>query len=277
MRTVASFHVSLPLAIGLAGCTGGGAVAPSSQVPTPAVDAGATSASAAEPKPKAACSIVSDPTEAKRLSIGGASGGIVSGIDAYPGEERELKLGHASSHAPFEVVPACARWSVSPQGAATIDAASGRLRVADDAGGKTLEVAAEIEAAGTTVVGTIVVVAASEKDFVGVWREEARLDCKTREWTKSGASIRELAIKAGGAFGVTWTPFESYVDYWGTWTWEPGTRKLGLTITGGNQVPNDAVTSGTMQREGQALVLRDVFLGTRAANEPRACGHRFVR
>ncbi len=181
MRTLARAVVVL----GAVGCTRGAAGVPTPKPPATTADAPPAGTSATD-----GCTVIADPEAAARLSIEGASGGIVTGIDAHPGEERALRLGHASSHAPFAAVPACARWSVTPAGAATIDAKTGRMRVSDAAAGEVLEVSAEIRGAGTKVVGTIRVVAASEADLVGTWREESRLDCATGAWTTTGASIR---------------------------------------------------------------------------------------
>jgi hypothetical protein len=75
-------------------------------------------------------------------------------------------------------------------------------------------------------------------------------------------------------------PFESYVDYWGDYTYNLADGTLDLTITGGNQQPDDVDGSGhyTLDANGN-LVLTDMWLGTSAFAEGGTpnCGHRFAR
>jgi hypothetical protein len=259
-----------------AGCARG---APKTTTPIANGDAGVAAPATADAGTTAAVPCKNADLEMEQLlSIQGAGGGIVTGIELFAGDERVLLLGRASSFAPFDPFPACARWTVSPQEAATIDAMTGLLRVSSSAAGKTLTVRATLVRSARVVEGTFRVVAIDEKAVVGVWHEEARLDCATNAWSTTNASIRELAIKAGGKFGVTWAPFETYVDYWGEWVWDTKTRALHLTIAGGNYTPADFDGDGTSTIEGKALVLRDVWLGSKQGGpEPKTCGHRFVR
>jgi hypothetical protein len=76
---------------------------------------------------------------------------------------------------------------------------------------------------------------------------------------------------------VTWVPFESYKDYWGTYTFDLAQGTLELTITGGNTIPEDVDGEGRFARDATgALILTDLWLGTPSLErDPPNCGHRF--
>ena len=59
----------------------------------------------------------------------------------------------------------------------------------------------------------------------------------------NGHAIGEVIFRPDGTFAVTWAPFETYVDYWGTYRFDPGTGELALTPDGGNFVPADVAGS----------------------------------
>lgn len=93
------------------------------------------------------------------------------------------------------------------------------------------------------------------RPLVGRWSQRAE-ECAGAE------PLRELEFRADGSFGATWTPFETYVDYWGTYRYDPPSSVLTLTITGGNALPGDA-TSGTITLQGDSFVLGTASFGTR--------------
>jgi hypothetical protein len=211
------------------------------------------------------------------LSIGSASGAGASSLDLHPGQAIDLALMILSTFAPAVMVPACAAWSAGPPDVATIDAATGHLVVAKTAAGKTIQVTAVLDG-GHTVATDLHVIAAGDRALVGIWREDARQACGKSAWIAPPDPIRELRFRASGDFGVTWLPFETYVDYWGTYRFDPSNGRLDLTSTGGNYQPKDVVLSGTVTIEKDALVLRGIWLGSkRDATEQKACAVRFVR
>jgi hypothetical protein len=55
----------------------------------------------------------------------------------------------------------------------------------------------------------------------------------------NGHAIGEVIFRPDGSFAVTWAPFETYVDYWGTYRFDAGTGDLTLAPDGGNFVPAD--------------------------------------
>lgn len=77
------------------------------------------------------------------------------------------------------------------------------------------------------------------------------------------------------AFSVTFAPFESYRDYWGTYRFDPATGALSMTVTGGNRVPAGLDLQGRAILENGHLVLEDMFLGN-DDNRPRVETCRYV-
>jgi hypothetical protein len=114
--------------------------------------------------------------------------------------------------------------------------------------------------------------------LVGFWREVAQLSCGDGEEVAPELPIEELVFSAEGSFTLTWQPFESYVDYWGTYAFGLLKGTLELTVTGGNQVPDDIDGMGTFAiDEAGNLVLTDIWLGMPDRIDVAAtnCGHRF--
>lgn len=108
---------------------------------------------------------------------------------------------------------------------------------------------------------------------------ETHEQCETEPVVPAGP-IQELVFRADGSFGVTWTPFEVYVDYWGAYSFDLQTGHIELEITGGNYVPPDfsCLPDCRFSIEGRELRLRDTWLGTsQKFGGPRACGHVFRR
>lgn len=92
--------------------------------------------------------------------------------------------------------------------------------------------------------------------------------------TDCPAPINELLFKRDGTFHVTWTPFETYEDYWGTYRWATDGR-LDLTIDNGNHVPSDVVRSGRATVSGDVLTFDGVSLGS--PQNGAACAAPFHR
>lgn len=98
--------------------------------------------------------------------------------------------------------------------------------------------------------------------LVGRWSQKAE-ECGGAE------PLRELEFRADGSFAATWYPFETYVDYWGSYTYDPASGMLTLVITGGNALPGDA-SSGTIRLEGDRFEPVTVSFGSRPRGECRA-------
>lgn len=201
-----------------------------------------------------------------------------SGRDVGPGDRVELRLGHYTHPgAPMERSNACVTWSVDEAGMATIDAAQQTLTVQPGAKG-TLHLRARVSGAGTVVAGELVIISRELAPLVGIWKEEARLDCKTRTWVTPPQPIRELHLRAEGKLLVTWTPFEVYYDYEAAFTWDPASGKMALQVKRVNYQPPDLRPTGTARIEKGALLFEGIWLGSaRGQTETPACAHRFVR
>ncbi|XAM01319.1 hypothetical protein OT109_07980 [Phycisphaeraceae bacterium D3-23] len=76
------------------------------------------------------------------------------------------------------------------------------------------------------------------------------------------AYIGELHLHKDG-FSVTWHPFETYKDYWGTYTFNDATAEVVFSIDNGNHVPSDFQGSGRLILDSpDRLRLVGVWLGS---------------
>jgi hypothetical protein len=127
--------------------------------------------------------------------------------------------------------------------------------------------------------------------LVGTWHESAFPDCVPPPASQppkgAGAASSfpqkprgELVFQPDGKFLVTWLPFEAYHDYWGTYTFDPATRGLRLSVTGGSEVPphTDLDGTATLAPGGSRLVLHDLWLGHAHLPVPEGpCPHRWEK
>lgn len=105
----------------------------------------------------------------------------------------------------------------------------------------------------------------------GTWTQLMRIECGTGAMVPD-TGIQELVLD-GSRIEVTWTPFETYVDWWGGYAVAPEGD-----VEGGNYVPDDIDPEGCISLDGaDRLVLTDVFLGTPAEGGTLGCGHVFGR
>jgi hypothetical protein len=205
-------------------------------------------------------------------------------IDMQPGDTTKLVLGVfdyevcGTGFRCFVPVAADATWSVTPADGARIDPDTGILSIdASTSSGSVFTVQAEIEG-GRHVVATRVKIFTPETNpLIGYWSEVAQLACDSGVEVAPAKAIAELIFDPDGSFAVTWVPFESYKDYWGTYTFDLAQGTLELTITGGNTIPEDVDGEGRFARDATgALILTDLWLGTPSLERgPPNCGHRF--
>lgn len=83
--------------------------------------------------------------------------------------------------------------------------------------------------------------------LIGFWSQIRDEACP------SEAQIKELVFSADGSFSVTWTPFETYKDYWGRYDYDMETGILTLTPQGGNHLP-ETLQSGKIRLEDGVLI-----------------------
>jgi hypothetical protein len=208
-------------------------------------------------------------------------------IGLQPGNEVALALGRWDDELCtvgmrcFIPVSVPASWSVRPEAGARIDPDRGQLSIDPSTpGGSQFTVEAVVEGRDQTVTADVYVYTPEGNPFVGYWQEAAQLTCDNGTEVSSDPLIEELVFAADGSFAVTWMPFESYVDYWGDYTYNPADGTLDLAITGGNHQPDDVDGSGHYALDAIGnLVLTDMWLGTSAYAEGGTpnCGHRFAR
>jgi hypothetical protein len=201
-------------------------------------------------------------------------------IEIQPGQMRDVELGTIGLGGGFDPVATCATWSIAPAGAgATIDAATGAITVeAGTASGTTFVVTADVESGRKTITADVFVYTQAAMPWRGVWREMAQYTCGAGTEVPPRETINEIYFWADGTLWVTWTPFEVYVDYWGTYAFASGPGTLAITADGGNYVPSDIDADGTYTLNGNELVLTDMWLGSpQGSTQPARCGHKLTR
>ncbi|HEV2082581.1 MAG TPA: hypothetical protein VGR32_09025 [Brevundimonas sp.] len=183
-----------------------------------------------------------------------------------------LTVGAAVSPAPWssETLPSHCLSSLEASPAAVVSIAPGRdaVTISPDAAPGT-EVTLTGRYRQDTGSVRFRVVGRDEVVLTGTWRQD-RVKCDPGH--VPGQPLAELKFTDDGKFGATWQPFESYVDYWGSIAFDPGTGAVTLTPTGGNFVPPLLDVEGTARLDGdRRLILEGVYLGDRNERnlEPR--------
>ena len=108
---------------------------------------------------------------------------------------------------------------------------------------------------GHSLIGPVEVYRAADNPLVGMWRQDG-------EGCPENSAIQELVFTGGGDFSVTWTPFEVYKDYWGTYTYDPETGAVHLEVESGNQIPEDIVPDGSVIAGETGLSFEGLSFGT---------------
>lgn len=194
-----------------------------------------------------------------------------------PGTVDSVRLFVSRFPGAFEPLPEGCRpaWSLPEGGPASVDARSGVLRVAPGApDGAAFPLLARV--AGREVRTTVRVVDPARSPLVGTWAQTGETPCGGAE-SAPAEPVRELQFRRDGTFSVTWTPFETYRDYWGTYAYDAASGRLRLAVKGGNFVPAELDPEGVAEVEDGVLRLREMWLGSRAPGAARACGLRFGR
>ena len=200
---------------------------------------------------------------------------LLGPIQLQPGASFDLGVGVTECCYVWQEVDACVAWNVAPAGA-TVDA-TGLLTIAPGTpNGSVFTVTADVGPGDKLLTTHAYVYTPAGNPLVGYRSELAELPCGGGAEVAPESPIGELAFWANGEFSVTWQPFELYVDYWGTYTFDTGSGVLDMVSTGGNYVPSDVDGAGTFSFDAGDLVLHDLWLGTpQAGSLPARCGHRF--
>ena len=207
-------------------------------------------------------------------------------IQLQPGERHSFALALIRCCVFLSNVTVPTEWSVTPTEGVTLNPQSGVLTVdASTPEGSVFTVTADVEDGLRFLSIEVRIYDSATNPFVGVWREgSAQLDCDTGgELPLVVRRIQELEFRGDNTFSVTWTPFGTYRDYWGTYTYDLEQGTLDLTVDEGNYVPDDVDGSGTFSFDEQGLLtLSGIWLGIsqhdELANTTDAvnCGHQFV-
>jgi hypothetical protein len=200
-------------------------------------------------------------------------------IQMQPGETHDFVLGVIDCCYFFVAVEAPVTWSVEPAEGASINPDTGLFVVDAATPSKSMfTVMANVEEGRRIISIDVHIFTPQDNPLVSIWREEQQFACDTQEEVAPEQNIGELRFRADGSFGVTWAPFEIYVDYWGTYQYDPARGTLKLTVTGGNYVPYDLDGNGSFSFDEQGrLLLTDMWLGSpRESTGPTHCGHRFT-
>lgn len=183
-----------------------------------------------------------------------------------------LTVGAAVMNGPYGATDLPVRclsdWRVSPAGAAVLSADRASLMISPEAApGAIVTVTAHYRDAAAAA--RFRVVGRDEVVLTGTWRQD-RVKCDPGQ--APGEPVRELKVMDDGRFNVTYQPFESYVDIWGVFGFDPASGALTLTPDGGNFAPPIFDGDGTARLEGERrLILDGVYLGDRNERnfEPR--------
>lgn len=222
------------------------------------------------------CVAASDPQMQGTVYIGLAETGFHGELQSKPGERRTLSIfvrrGPAWRHP-----NACVTWHLVTKGLATLDEKTGELVTgADVEHGAVVKVRAELDGGARELFAQVRIFRPEANPLVGRWHEVAQLGCGGKAAPSEFEPIAELELGAAGGFSVTWHPFESYRDYWGSYQVDAAKRTVKLKIEGGNYTPSDFQGDGKFVREGPKLKLFDLWLGgSRGFSRRPACGHVF--
>jgi hypothetical protein len=113
------------------------------------------------------------------------------------------------------------------------------------------------------------VVAKDEVVLTGRWSQRSLEGCPVQE------PVRELVFAPENRFSVTFVPFETYQDYWGTYSFDPATKRIRLTVEGGNFVPGNLDLEGEAELAEGRLRLTGLYLGSRDGAAQPGCTYIF--
>jgi hypothetical protein len=164
------------------------------------------------------------------------------------------------------------RWSLDARAPARIDA-QGRLQVSARAAPGT-EFRVHAAMGGATSAQAVHVVDPRLSPVAGTWGQAQPPACTPAAGGEM-EPVREMELRRDGRFTVTFTPFETYRDYWGRYTYDARTGALAMHVEGGNRVPPGLDLEGTAHVANGRLMLDGFWLGQPDPAHPRACRYTF--
>ncbi|HEX8482549.1 MAG TPA: hypothetical protein VF650_11660 [Allosphingosinicella sp.] len=157
-------------------------------------------------------------------------------------------------------------WAVT--GPATLAADRKSLTIAPDAPPGAV-VLVRFRHDGKPVSTQFRVVAEDEIVLTGRYTQRSLDGCIAQE------PVRELEFRPENRFSVTFMPFETYQDYWGSYSFDPATRQIRLKVEGGNFVPPHLDLEGEAELADGRLRLKGLFLGSRDGAPQSGCTYVF--
>ena len=175
---------------------------------------------------------------------------------ARQGAQMEVEVREpVGAYAPRPIPPELLTgWKATPAGQVTVARDGKSLNVLPTATPGTIVTLSASFCGKREITRTIRIVGKDEPVLTGLWREQSK-QCAGET---PNDPVNELEFKDVGDFAITYFPFESYRDYWGSYTFDAATGMLTLTTTGGNRVPSNPKLSGraTLTPDGKLLLER---------------------
>ena len=163
-------------------------------------------------------------------------------------------------------------WTASPAGLVTIAKDGASLAIAENAK-PGVDVTLAMKYCGRPVSRTIRIVGKTEPVITGRWGQES-ITC-TSETPRE--PIRELVFKDNGDFSITYAPFESYTDYWGTVAVNIAAGTLAFNVEDGNSTPGGGKLSGTLNLTADDKLILDGFFLSRPEQSGGSCRYVFTK
>jgi hypothetical protein len=192
---------------------------------------------------------------ATRIFRPGAAVGLIPMVNVAPAGTRALPLSCTSD------------WSVA--GPAKLSADRTRLDIDPEAAPGSV-VTVRFRHADKIVAGEFKVIGRDEMVLTGRYSQKSTQGCEAAE------KVRELEFYPGNRFAVTFFPFETYQDYWGTYEFDPATGRLRMNVEGGNFTPPGLDLDGQAEPASGTLTLREMFLGSKGGPPPPPGGCTYV-
>ncbi|HEY5722027.1 MAG TPA: hypothetical protein VIT45_06875 [Allosphingosinicella sp.] len=163
---------------------------------------------------------------------------------------------------PAEPLDCTSDWQVSDPALARISDDRKSLTIAADAR-PGAELVISYLGGGKPVRRSVRIVGKDEKVLTGIRRQ------RTLESCDLASKVGEIEFTENGKFSVTFQPFETYRDYWGSYEFDPATGAVAMKAEGGNYQPPGLDLEGMARfAEDGALVLEDVYLGLQGGMLP---------
>lgn len=177
------------------------------------------------------------------------------------------------AYAPREIFPALITgWTASPAGFVTIAEDGASLTIAETAK-PGVDVTLAMKYCDKPVSRTIRIVGETEPVITGRWGQES-IAC-TGETPRE--PIRELIVKDTGDFSITYAPFESYTDFWGTAAADFAAGTLSFDVEDGNRLPTGAKLSGKMSLTSDDKLILDGFFPSQPQTTGGSCRYVFTK